>query len=59
MRFFNPRVDQWTKHFELSENGQISPLTDIGKVTSTIFQFNAIERVEERAALIALGRFIF
>ncbi|WP_337907218.1 hypothetical protein [Iningainema tapete] len=35
----------------------IQPLTDIGEVTARILQFNSDERILERQALIASGRY--
>jgi hypothetical protein len=49
-RFFNPRTDIWAEHFQLNV-GYIEPLTDIGDVTESIFQFNKKTRVDERAIL--------
>src|SRR5688572_26326273 len=39
VRFFNPRQDYWWDHFALV-GARIEPLTDIGRVTATILQFN-------------------
>lgn len=55
-RFFNPRIDQWSEHFFIVGN-IIQPLTPIGEVTARILQFNTSERLLEREALIAVGRF--
>lgn len=56
VRFFHPRTDIWPEHFAL--NGLlIEPLTDVGKVTERIFQFNAVERLLERQALAGVGRY--
>lgn len=56
IRFFNPRIDNWSDHFRL-ENAWIRPLTNIGAVTAKILDFNYFERVEERQILIDSGRF--
>jgi HNH endonuclease len=56
IRFFNPRVDAWSDHFSL-EGVVIRPTTPIGSVTDRIFGFNEIERLVEREALRALGRY--
>ena len=56
VRFFNPRIDRWEDHFEL-DAASIKPLTEIGEVTSRIFDFNNEERVLEREELLALGRY--
>lgn len=53
-RFFNPRDDSWGDHFEL--NGvKIVPRTDIGAVTSRILDFNLVERLLERQALVIVN----
>jgi hypothetical protein len=56
IRFFNPRIDAWSDHFSL-DGAIIKPLTAIGQVTERIFRFNAIERLMEREALRAIGRY--
>lgn len=56
IRFFNPRTDLWADHFRLSQT-VIEPLTDIASVTVQIFGFNETERILEREALIATGRY--
>jgi hypothetical protein len=55
-RFYNPRIDQWGEHFCVA-GFEIEPLTTIGRVTAQILLFNAHERILEREALIAVGRF--
>ncbi len=54
VRFFDPRIDQWQAHFQLSE-AQIIPITEIGKVTATILEFNHPDRIMERLLLIEDG----
>ena len=56
VRFFNPRVDYWNKHFKLKVI-EIVPLTEIGEVTVRILDFNHAERIIERQELQARGRF--
>jgi hypothetical protein len=58
-RFFNPRIDLWSGHFALNgvDGVTIQPLTDIGAVTARIFGFNSAERLLERQALRAVGRY--
>ena len=56
IRFFNPRTDRWSDHFRL-EGAIIVPLTEIGKVTSQILDFNNINRVLERQTLITAGKY--
>lgn len=54
-RFYNPRIDVWSEHFQIDENTLIISLTEIGEVTARIFKFNDFERVLERQGLIELG----
>jgi hypothetical protein len=56
VRFYNPRIDQWSQHFRLA-GARIEPLTEIGTVTATILGLNEPERIEERQELIELGRY--
>lgn len=56
VRFFNPRRDFWGDHFR-AEESLIQPLTDIGEVTARIFDFNNNDRILERQALMAVGRY--
>jgi len=56
IRFFNPRIDAWSEHFSL-DGAIIKPLTAIGQVTERIFRFNTMERLMEREALRAIGRY--
>lgn len=53
-RFYNPRTDRWSEHFQLA-GFEIEPLTAIGRVTASILAFNIHERILEREALIAVG----
>ncbi len=55
-RFFNPRTDRWSDHFELF-GASILPKTIIGEGTVKILDFNELDRVLERTALIESGRF--
>ena len=52
VRFFNPRVDVWSDHFQLDLEQYIRPKTDVGLVTVRIFGFNAENRLLERQALL-------
>ena len=54
VRFFNPRADRWSEHFEL-RGAEIVPLTEIGEVTVRIFGFNSPKRLKERSLLIQVG----
>jgi len=56
VRFFNPRIDHWTDHFELS-GALIKPRTEIGEVTVRILDFNDSERLLERQGLIQGGQY--
>lgn len=56
IRFFNPRVDIWSEHFE-TENGAIYPRTRIAEATIKIFLFNDPERIILRQGLIEFGRY--
>ena len=56
VRFFNPRRDFLGEHFLLNEN-VIQSITDIGEVTTRILEFNSEDRILERLALTAVGRY--
>jgi hypothetical protein len=56
VRFFNPRTDLWAKHFVL-DGVMIVTLSDIGEVTARILEFNNSDRLLERQALHAVGRY--
>ncbi|NWG18001.1 MAG: HNH endonuclease [Chloroflexi bacterium] len=53
---FNPRLQQWVKHFHLG-NGMIEPLTPEGRVTVFLLRLNQADRVFERQELMSLGRY--
>lgn len=55
-RFFNPRTDSWGAHFRLA-GALIEPITVVGEATARILRFNDQERVAEREALLAQGRY--
>lgn len=55
-RFFNPRTDQWSAHFELF-GALILPKSTIGEATIKILDFNQLDRVVQRSALIDKGHF--
>ena len=55
-RFFNPRRDLWAEHFAL-DRVTIVTLTDLGEVTARILGFNQNDRMLERQALQAVGRY--
>jgi hypothetical protein len=56
IRFFNPRIDEWEKHFGV-ENGVLYAKTPEGQVTIAIFRFNTPERVQYRQELVTNGLF--
>jgi hypothetical protein len=56
VRFFNPRTDVWSDHFEI-RGDVIEPKTNIGSVTARLLGFNSTERRIERQALILIGRY--
>lgn len=54
-RFFNPRTDLWSEHFELKKTGKIIPVSNIGKATDAIFKFNHQDSILLRKKLITAG----
>jgi len=50
VRLYQPRQDRWRDHFQLEE-GEIIPLTAIGRVTVRLLQMNRSERLAERQLL--------
>jgi hypothetical protein len=56
VRFFNPRSDTWAEHFRL-DGVRIVHRANIGDVTARILELNSLERVLEREALRAIGRY--
>lgn len=55
-RFFNPRTDRWTDHFQII-GVTIQPLTATGQVTAKILQLNQVARIIERQAMNSVGRY--
>jgi hypothetical protein len=55
VRFFHPRTDRWSDHFRLTEDMEITPCTDVGRVTVTVLRHNSSERLLERQELHAHG----
>jgi len=51
---FHPRQQNWFQHFN-TQAGLIIPLTDVGKATAKLLEFNLSERVEIRAILTEAG----
>ncbi|MBC7776983.1 MAG: HNH endonuclease [Phycisphaerae bacterium] len=54
-RFFNPRIDRWSDHFEAFE-GALYPKTPIAEATIKILQLNDPDRVIIRQELAIDGR---
>ena len=59
VRFYNPRTDRWSEQFGLDEADglTIRPRTDVREATARILAFNTDERLLERQALRAVGRY--
>lgn len=55
-RIFNPRMDVWTEHFELFPDGNIVPLSAIGRVTEFLLNLNTPERIEVRRLISQVPR---
>jgi hypothetical protein len=53
-RLFHPRSDMWADHFGI-DGPLIFGLTAIGRTTAWLLEFNNVNRVDLRAALIELG----
>jgi 5-methylcytosine-specific restriction endonuclease McrA len=51
---FNPRTDNWSVHFRF-DLGRIVPLTDVGRATVALLNFNDPDRVEARQKLVRAG----
>lgn len=58
VRLFHPRRDVWGEHFLLDEETcTIKPITPIGEATERMLGLNKPERLLERQALQAVGRY--
>lgn len=53
---FHPRKQIWTQHFRIQE-AEVLPLTDIGRATAKVLEFNHPDRIAERKILIRIGRY--
>lgn len=53
---FHPRQQKWEDHFQLIDN-IIEPLSPEGRVTVMILRLNMAIQIEQRAVLIAIGRY--
>ena len=56
LRLFNPRSDRWSEHFSLN-GATIEGLSDIGRATAQLLQFNSNERIEIRRWMIETGAY--
>jgi HNH endonuclease len=54
---FNPRTQEWNKHFQLLETGFIEPITAEGRATVFLLRMNEANRVQQRIPLMTLGRY--
>lgn len=50
VRLFHPRMDRWADHFRLAKNGQLNPLSPVGRVTVSLLKLNLPNTVEARRA---------
>lgn len=57
IRFFNPRNDVWTDHFEVESSGLILSKTMIGEATIKILGLNHPDSIIERQIMIQMGVF--
>ena len=57
VRLFNPRIEAWEDHFSLKRDGEIAPLTGVGRVTAFLLNLNRPEHLEVRSALNRSKRF--
>jgi HNH endonuclease len=55
VRLFDPRRQNWSEHFKFLDE-RIAGITPEGRATIEFLRLNAPERLEERIALIRLGR---
>ncbi len=53
---FNPRMHKWIEHFEVG-NGEILPLSRIGRATIKLLRFNEPDLIILRQILIQAGRY--
>lgn len=58
VRFFHPREDLWSEHFEVSpKTGEILGTTPVGEVTVEYLEMNSPAQVAARQLWIRLGLF--
>jgi homogentisate 1,2-dioxygenase len=53
---YNPRTQLWHEHFQLNHDGIINGLTEAGRATIFLLEFNTVGRIDDRRELIALGK---
>lgn len=51
---FNPRTDQWSRHFR-TDGGRIIPMTPVARATATLLHSNDADREETRRNLSRAG----
>jgi HNH endonuclease len=56
IRLFNPRIDNWFKHFEVN-NGEIIALNSIARATIKLLDLNNPDRIILRQILIMAQRY--
>lgn len=57
IRFFNPRKDKWSDHFEVTKSGVLNAKTPIGAATIKVFDLNHADSVSERKFLVAAKKY--
>jgi HNH endonuclease len=58
VRFFDPRVDRWSEHFQIDPNsGKIIGISAVGKVTVGSLEMNSSSQVTARQLWIRLDLF--
>jgi HNH endonuclease len=59
VRFFHPRKEQWTEHFQVdAQSGKIIEITPVGAVTVAYLEMNSSAQVTARLLWIRLGLFL-
>lgn len=53
-RLFHPRKDRWEDHFR-RDGAYILGITDVGRTTSWLLQFNSADNLDQRIMLLELG----
>ena len=55
VRFYNPRLDVWSEHFEAQSTGLLISKSMIGEATIKILELNQTDSIIERIKMIRLG----